>query len=346
MEPEHISETSPAPPARPVLGVTSLFGVLLGLLLVVNGLVWLVSSKESLLFVFWSGNYGKLAWIRAGMALLTGGALMALPWWSSRRRVLWSGLLLLPGIVWSLADAVSVWQATGKFGVELGWMAILPTSLALMVAIALPWVVRLRQWSRVSAVERRGKLVSLVRLAVAGALLLGMLLHHIMAMGATDYRRKADTAVVFGATVYASGKPSPLLHDRVMTGVRLYHEGRVRQIVMTGAIDERRGQSEPVAMRRLAVREGVPLKDVIIDEQGVNTAASIRNLASMDRRFGLGRLLLVSNDHHTSRIRLACHRLGLACYTVPAELRAVPLREPYYLMRELAGFVYYALTFR
>ena len=89
-----------------------------------------------------------------------------------------------------------------------------------------------------------------------------------------------------------------------------------------------------------------PAAKKILDEKGIDTASSVRTMKRLQEEGKLGRALVVSHDHHTSRIRLACHRQGLICYTVPAEQKYLLRKEPYYIAREVAGFFFYALTYR
>ncbi|MEL6181634.1 MAG: YdcF family protein, partial [Myxococcota bacterium] len=121
--------------------------------------------------------------------------------------------------------------------------------------------------------------------------------------------------------------------------------GKVRRLVMTGGMSEGK-VSEAQVMKRYAVQEGVPSNAIVLDEKGDNTAASIRNLARLKKTQKLGALLVVSHDYHTLRLKLSCHRLGLTCYTVPAVQERRLRAEPYYVVREVAAVLYYALLFR
>jgi len=58
------------------------------------------------------------------------------------------------------------------------------------------------------------------RRVLAGGLMLlaAFPLALMLFFGNTDYRRPADAVVVFGARVYASGKLSDALEDRIRTG--------------------------------------------------------------------------------------------------------------------------------
>ncbi|MDF1663564.1 MAG: YdcF family protein [Planctomycetota bacterium] len=168
-----------------------------------------------------------------------------------------------------------------------------------------------------------------------------MLLLLILSFGATDYRRQADCAIVLGAKVYSDGRMSLALSDRVQQGIELYKAGYVKRIVMTGGVDPN-GQSEAVAMARAAYDAGVPKSAVILDEYGKNTRASAKNCALISRNHGWSSALVVSHYYHLARCKEAFRREGLRCYTVPAHMTRRMRREPLFILREGAAYLYYA----
>jgi len=165
----------------------------------------------------------------------------------------------------------------------------------------------------------------------------------LLAFGATDYRRSADCAIVLGAAVRAGGAPSLALSDRVAEGVRLYHEGHVQSIVMTGGVDPVHGLSEPRTMKRLAVEAGVPADDILLDEGGFNTRASAVNCARIMQGRDWENALLVSHGYHLLRAKTAFSRAGATVYTVPATETRMMRKAPYYVLRECVAWIYYAL---
>jgi vancomycin permeability regulator SanA len=337
-------------------------------------LIALVSARESVVFLLWSAWWGVGA--RALLAVGVGAALL----WAFKTKNLggggsrlskaarWGcGAALLLGVGWALRDAVEVWRAAAaQPDLALSWVGRVPWSLTW--AAVLGWSL----WGALRSGEHappnpRGldpapnprdggvgdavphKKKSLLRLALrgaaVGAVLLLMVLHHVLAVAGTDWRREGDCAVVLGAAVRDNGRPSDALRDRVHTAAKLYRQGKVRRLLMTGGTGPN-GRSEPQAMRDLAVSYGVPASAILLDEGGHNTAASLHNLVLLDERHQLGRLLVVSHGHHTARIRLGCHRLGLVCATVPAEQERVLRKEPWFVTREVLGFAAYVVVFR
>jgi len=181
----------------------------------------------------------------------------------------------------------------------------------------------------------------LLRLALGGAVAVLCLLAQVGTFGATDYRRPADVIVVYGAGVRPDGQPSLALYDRVRTGCELYHEGLAKWIVFSGGRNSAAPVSEPQAMRAIALDFGVPDTAILLDEGGVDTRSTIVNAAELGRKHGWRRFLMVSHGYHLSRIKLISRRAALAAYTVPARETRALRRRHYYMLRELAAWLYY-----
>lgn len=163
--------------------------------------------------------------------------------------------------------------------------------------------------------------------------------------GATDYRRPADAAVVFGARVYATGRPSPLLSDRIRSGVELYRAGLVPTLVMSGG-DGADGFNEANVMHDEAIDAGVTPGAIVVDPAGVTTEATVANtVALLSERAGghaPTRIIAVSQAYHLPRIQLSFATAGIDVLTVPAA-ESQPISEmPLLVAREVpAWWVYY-----
>src|SRR5579871_803261 len=71
-------------------------------------------------------------------------------------------------------------------------------------------------------------------------------------------------AIIFGAEVYSDGTPSPMLADRVAAGAKLYREGKVKALLLTGD-NHISSYNEPEAMRQYALQLGVPYTAIVLD---------------------------------------------------------------------------------
>jgi len=160
--------------------------------------------------------------------------------------------------------------------------------------------------------------------------------------GTSDYRAKADAAVVFGARVFDNGVLSPSLRDRVVTGVDLYKAGLVHKLVMSGGL-EANGIDETVAMRGAAVKAGVPASAILLDPKGLDTDATVRNTSAIFQREGIRGVLAVSQGYHLPRVKLAYLAAGLDVRTVPAKEIEPIWKTPIFIARELPAFWQYWL---
>ncbi len=164
--------------------------------------------------------------------------------------------------------------------------------------------------------------------------------------GTTDYRRPADVAVIFGAAVYATGQPSPLLADRVSTGIDLYRGGFVRLLVMSGG-DGSDGFNEARVMRDVAVAEGVDASAILVDPAGNSTEATVANVAALlsseGSAAGPARVIAVSQAYHLPRVQLAFASAGIDVLTVPADDPEPIGQMPVLIVREVPAFWAYYL---
>jgi len=166
-------------------------------------------------------------------------------------------------------------------------------------------------------------------------------LAQMFCFGKTDYERPADIAVVFGARVYADGRPSDALADRVRTACRLYQQGEVNKLLFSGGPGDG-ATPETLAMKQMAVQLGVRPEDILVDDKGLNTLATVRNTERMFSQLKPRRILAVSHFYHLPRIKLAYQRAGFEVYTVPAKESYLLRQMPYNMAREIAAlWVYY-----
>ena len=79
--------------------------------------------------------------------------------------------------------------------------------------------------------------------------------------------------IVFGAGIYANGKPTPYLEWRVQTAAKLYKAHRIQRLLLSGD-NSREKYDEPAAMRKLALQLGVKASDITLAYAGYSTSES------------------------------------------------------------------------
>ncbi|MEU2778136.1 ElyC/SanA/YdcF family protein [Streptomyces sp. NPDC007162] len=122
---------------------------------------------------------------------------------------------------------------------------------------------------------------------------------------------RTDVAVVFGAGLW-DGEPSPYLAHRLDAAARLYRQGRVRVVLVTGD-NSRKDYDEPDAMRAYLTRHGVPGTRVVTDYAGFDTWDSCVRARKI---FGVDRAVLISQAFHIRRAVALCEAAGVTSYGV------------------------------
>lgn len=118
---------------------------------------------------------------------------------------------------------------------------------------------------------------------------------------------QAPVALVLGAQVYDGGQPSPFLAARLDIAKRLYEQGKVRAILVSG--DHRRwAYDEPGSMQVYLVAHGVPASQVVLDHAGFDTYDSC---SRAHRIFGVDRAIVVTQSYHVERAITLCRHLGV-----------------------------------
>jgi vancomycin permeability regulator SanA len=145
-----------------------------------------------------------------------------------------------------------------------------------------------------------------------------------------------DVAIVFGAGLSADGNPSPMLADRVESAVKLYQQGRIHKLLMTGD-NSTISYNEVVAMKRYAHNLGVPTRDITLDYAGFSTYESCYRA---HRVFDVHRAVVITQNYHLPRAVYTCRQLGVNAVglgTADREIYGLRGMIPYLLREMLAN---------
>ncbi len=126
-----------------------------------------------------------------------------------------------------------------------------------------------------------------------------------------------DCIVVLGAGVREDG-PSPMLRDRINTGVEVYNVGGAQKIIMSGD-HGRKDYDEVNVMKDEAKALGVPSSDIFMDHAGFSTYESIYRAKEI---FGADKIIIVTQKYHLYRALYIAEALGVEAYGVPADVRS------------------------
>jgi vancomycin permeability regulator SanA len=153
--------------------------------------------------------------------------------------------------------------------------------------------------------------------------------------GCSDDGMPADVAVVLGNKVNPDGTPSERLKHRLLCAVDLYHRGRVKKIIVSGGLGME-GVYEGDAMRDYLVSMTIPEADILVDNAGINTRATVVNALHLRDSLNADKIIVVSQYYHITRTKMLFAKHGVR--VSGASPAYVEVRDVYSLLREFAAF--------
>ena len=116
-----------------------------------------------------------------------------------------------------------------------------------------------------------------------------------------------DVALVLGSSRYVGKWLNPFFEGRMDAAAQLYHEGKVRHLLLSGD-NSRKGYDEPTWMHDALVARGVPDSAITLDYAGFRTLDSMARAKAV---FGLQRFTIVTDDFHQARAIFLARAHGL-----------------------------------
>jgi vancomycin permeability regulator SanA len=139
-------------------------------------------------------------------------------------------------------------------------------------------------------------------------------------------------AIVLGAGLDADGSPKPYLKVRLADTLRLFENGKIRAILVSGD----HGQvdyDEVAAMSTWLVERGVPASKVVADHAGFDTYDSCVRAYKI---FGVRSALVVTQEFHVRRAVFLCREAGIDAAGVGS---AAPDNDTRYQVREIPAAI-------
>ena len=137
----------------------------------------------------------------------------------------------------------------------------------------------------------------------AGILIIGVLNFYVYVQGekyafdSIDALPHAQVAIILGAAVTASGTPSSVLEDRIVTAINLYKKGKVDKILMSGS-NPTVADNEVDPVRNVLIANGIPNQDIFLDHAGLDTYSSMYRAKVV---FEVDTAIVVTQEFHLPR---------------------------------------------
>ncbi len=147
---------------------------------------------------------------------------------------------------------------------------------------------------------------------------------------------------MFGAAVSRGSNAGPAIVRRVGEASRLYREGKVQHLIMTGGKGEGNRKTEAEVMRQQAIVGFVPAHAIALEDQSHSTWENL--LYSKNLTSDCSSVVAISDQYHLGRIRLLAFRQGWrGLMTWPAQQHEPLGLEQRGFMREVFAVLYYGL---
>lgn len=128
----------------------------------------------------------------------------------------------------------------------------------------------------------------------------------------------ADCILILGAGVWAGGRPSYMLEDRLIQGIDLYKDGASQRLLMSGD-HSKKDYDEVNVMKQFAIDKDVPSESVFMDHAGFSTYESIYRARDI---FQANKVIIVTQKYHIYRALYIADQLGVEAYGVNADPRS------------------------
>lgn len=138
----------------------------------------------------------------------------------------------------------------------------------------------------------------------------------------------ARVALVLGAAVYSNGVLTPVLHDRAVTALELYNQGKVSKILISGD-NSHLSHNEVVPVGKFLIKEGVKEEDIFLDYAGFDTYDSMYRAREI---FKVNSVIVITQRFHLPRAVYIARKLNLEAYGFSAD------RREYYLKNEFREY--------
>ena len=130
-----------------------------------------------------------------------------------------------------------------------------------------------------------------------------------------DYEN-IDCILILGAGI-RNDKPTPMLEDRLLTGIEIYNKNITNKIIVSG--DHGRKEYDEVnVMKNYLIANEIPSENIFMDHAGFSTYDSIYRAKEI---FQAKKIIIVTQDYHQYRALYIAKKLGIEAYGVSSNKR-------------------------
>ncbi|MCR4330838.1 MAG: YdcF family protein, partial [Patescibacteria group bacterium] len=125
-----------------------------------------------------------------------------------------------------------------------------------------------------------------------------------------------EVALIPGAAIFQDGALSSIFIDRVDMAIRVYQEGKVSKILVSGD-NSTVSHNEVNPVRLYLISKGIPDQDIFLDHAGFDTYSTMYRARDI---FGVTSVLIATQSFHLPRAVFIARRLGIVAYGINADV--------------------------
>ncbi|HEY9665921.1 MAG TPA: YdcF family protein [Coleofasciculaceae cyanobacterium] len=184
-----------------------------------------------------------------------------------------------------------------------------------------------------------------VMILITAIVTLGYLAVSIYFYNNNQMPNQTDAAIVLGAEVWEE-EPSPVFRERINHAINLYKNNKVNKIIFTGGQGNGKIQTEAVAAKNYAIRQGVLESDILTETQSRTTYQNLYYAKQVAPNHRENHFFIVSDPLHMKRAMLMAKDLGLKAYPSPTPTtRYKTLNSKFpFLLREIYFYIHYQVS--
>lgn len=125
-----------------------------------------------------------------------------------------------------------------------------------------------------------------------------------------------DCILILGAGI-REGKPTPMLEDRLLTGINLYSNKISKKILVSG--DHMYNNYDEVnVMKNYLINNKIPSSDIFMDHAGISTYDSIYRVKHI---FKAKKIIIITQKYHLYRALYTAKTLNIEAYGIASNPR-------------------------
>jgi uncharacterized SAM-binding protein YcdF (DUF218 family) len=113
--------------------------------------------------------------------------------------------------------------------------------------------------------------------------------------------QQAQVGIVLGASMWGA-EPSPGLKERLNEALRLYRNGTVKRLIVSGGLDEPSyPYTEAEGMKRYLVHRGVPAQHIVLENHATSTYENLLYSQRIMKEYGWTSTIIITHSYHGPR---------------------------------------------